>query len=102
MGVAIEVLATVLFFAVLIFFLAMWARLVLDWVRVLQPSWRPRGVVLVLAEFCYLITDPPVKGVRRIVPPLRLGAVQIDLAWSIVLLLTLLAFSAVGWLRQLA
>ena len=69
-----------------IFVFVMWARFILDLVAMLARGWRPRGFVLILAELAYTITDPPVKAVRKIVPPLRAGGVQIDFSWSIVLI----------------
>ena len=68
------------------FFLVMWVRLVFDWVRVLQPAWRPRGPSLVLAEAAYAITDPPIRVVRRIIPPIRIGGARLEFSWSIVML----------------
>ena len=62
------------------------ARLVLDWIQVFAREWRPRGPVLVLAEGVYSVTDPPIKAVRRVIPPLRLGGVSIDLAFMVILL----------------
>jgi YggT family protein len=64
----------------------MWARFVLDFVAMLAREWRPRGLLLILAELVYTITDPPVKAVRRVVPPLRAGGVAIDFSWTIVLI----------------
>ncbi len=64
----------------------MWARLVFDWVRALRPSWRPRGATLVLAEVAYSITDPPIKVVRRVIPPIRMGGTRLEFSWSIVML----------------
>lgn len=60
------------------------ARLVLEYVRMFARSWQPRGVVLLLAELVYTLTDPPLNFVRRFVPPLRLGAVAIDLSFFVV------------------
>jgi len=68
------------------FFLVMWVRLVFDWIRVLQPGWRPRGPSLVLAEAAYSITDPPIRVVRRIIPPIRIGGARLEFSWSIVML----------------
>jgi len=68
------------------FFLVMWVRLVFDWIRVLQPEWRPRGPSLVLAEAAYSITDPPIRVVRRIIPPIRIGGARLEFSWSIVML----------------
>jgi len=47
-------------------------------------NWRPRGFVLAIAEVVFAITDPPLKFVRRFVPPLRLGAVNLDLSFIVV------------------
>jgi YggT family protein len=67
-----------------IFILAMVGRLILDYVRMFAANWRPRGVVLALAEFIYAITDPIVNFVRRFVPPLRLGPVALDLSFIVI------------------
>ena len=69
-----------------IFILALVARLILDYVRIFKPSWRPKGIVLVLAEFVFAITDPAVNFVRRFVPPLRLGPVALDLSFIVIFL----------------
>jgi len=82
----VSIVATIVYVALNIFVVIMWARFVLDLVAMLARQWRPRGFVLVLAELVYTITDPPVKAVRRIVPPLRAGGIVIDFSWSIVLI----------------
>lgn len=94
-----QIVAAVLYYVVLAFVIFMLVRLVLDWVQVFARQWRPRGVALVVAELTYTVTDPPLRAVRRVVPPLSLGAVRIDLAFIIVmfaawLLLNLLALLA--------
>ena len=58
-----------------IFILALVGRLILDYARIFASSWRPKGIVLGVAEFIYAITDPAVNFVRKFVPPLRLGPV---------------------------
>jgi len=67
-----------------IFILALVGRLILDYVRIFRPSWRPKGIVLALAEFIFAITDPIVNFVRRFVPPLRLGPVALDLSFIVI------------------
>ena len=62
------------------------ARFILDWVQVLARSWRPQGLVLVLCEIIYSATDPPLRVVRRVIPPMRLGAVALDLSPMILLI----------------
>lgn len=61
-------------------------RLVFDWVQVFARDWRPKGPVLVLANGIYALTDPPVRALRRIIPPLRLGNVALDLAFLVLIL----------------
>jgi YggT family protein len=67
-----------------IFILALVGRLILDYFRIFRPSWRPKGIVLALAEFIFAITDPIVNFVRRFVPPLRLGPVALDLSFIVI------------------
>lgn len=83
-------MATVLFVVLLVLKLTiqiytyvLWARLILEWVRVLNPRFRPRGVLLVLIELVYTLTDPPIKLIRRVLPPINLGQVSIDLGWMV-------------------
>jgi YggT family protein len=82
------ILFDVLRWVVLAFLLLLIGRLVLDWIQVFARDWRPRGPVLVMAEIIYTVTDPPLKLLRRLIPPLRLGSVQLDLAFFILFLLT--------------
>ena len=95
MGI-VPILAWVVFSALGIFILFMWVRLILDWVRALQPRWRPRGALLVIAEATFAVTDPPLNVVRRVVKPIRIGGAQLDFAWSIVLIAALVLLYVVG------
>jgi YggT family protein len=71
-----------------LFFLLLLARVVLSWVMAFSRGWTPKGAALVLAEGVYTITDPPVKAVRHVVPPIDIGGVRVDLAVIILFLLT--------------
>ena len=69
---------------------ALWAcilvlmlRMVLSWVPLFAPQWRPKGPLLVAAEAIYTITDPPLRALRRVVPPVRMGNVVLDLGFMI-------------------
>jgi len=64
----------------------LWVRFVVDWVQVFARSWQPRGVLLVVLEVVYSVTDPPIKALRRVIPPLRIGSIALDLSFLIVLL----------------
>ena len=76
----------VLRLVVFLFFILLFVRLVLDWVQVFVRDWRPRGVMLVVAEITYTVTDPPLKAVRKVIPPLTLGSVRLDVAFLVVML----------------
>ena len=75
---------------VLVFFVFLIGRLVLDWIQAFARDWRPKGITLVLAEAVYTVTDPPLRALRRVIPPLRIGQVQLDLAFMILFIVTLL------------
>ena len=78
------------------FWAMLWVRFVVDWVQVFARSWQPRGVLLVVLELVYSVTDPPIKAVRRVIPPLRLGGIAIDLGFLLVFLATYLLLRVVG------
>ena len=66
-----------------LFLLCLFLRLILDYVRMASATWRPRGILLVVADFIYAVTDKPLRFVRRFVKPLRIGGVSIDLSMLI-------------------
>jgi YggT family protein len=86
MMVGVRVVLELLYLVVLVFFILLIGRLVLEWVQVFAREWRPRGVVLVLAELVYTVTDPPLRWLRRVIRPVRLGTVQLDLAFLVLAL----------------
>lgn len=90
-----ELVRYILSIALSIYTLLLWARLILEWVRMFRPDWRPKGLVLYGAEFAYTVTDPPIKFVRRFVKPVRLGGAYIDFSWTIVLIAVYIAMSFV-------
>jgi YggT family protein len=64
------------------------ARIILDWVRAFNPSFSPKGVILILAELAYTLTDWAIKPLSKILKPVRVGGAYIDL--SIIALFVLL------------
>jgi YggT family protein len=79
-----SLLVIVVKIALQIFVLSLFGRLILDYIRIFAPQWRPRGVILAIAEAIYAITDPVMRFVRRFIPPLRLGPVAIDLSFILI------------------
>ncbi len=61
-------------------------RLILDYVLQFSRSFSPRGLMAVLFEFVYALTDPPLKWLRKFVPPLRIGNVALDLSFVVLIL----------------
>ncbi|MFM9151570.1 MAG: YggT family protein [Candidatus Planktophila sp.] len=64
----------------------LFARLIIDYVRMFARNWRPKSAMIALFEVVYAITDPPMKFVGRFIPPLRLGGVSLDLSFIVILL----------------
>ncbi len=77
-----QVLATVLW----LYFIILIARIVFDLVQAFARSWEPRGPLLLLVEIVYTVTDPPLRALRRVIPPLRLGAVMLDLSFLVLVI----------------
>ncbi len=96
----VSIIALIAYLALTLFFILMWARFILDLARTFLRQWRPRGIGLVLAEAVFTVTDPPILLVRRVIPPLRVGGVSLDFAWSIVMLACIILSSmAAGLIR---
>ena len=73
--------------ALWLYFILLIGRLVLDYIQMFARSWRPHGPVLIIAEVIYTATDPPLRALRKIIPPLRLGSVSLDLSFLVLLIL---------------
>ena len=43
-------------------------------------------MLLVVLEVVYSVTDPPIKALRRVIPPLRIGNIALDLSFLIVMI----------------
>ncbi|WP_435769386.1 YggT family protein [Nocardioides sp. SYSU DS0651] len=65
----------------------LWVRFITDWVQVFARSWEPRGPVLVFLELAYTVTDPPIKALRRVIKPIRIGNFALDLSFILVMIL---------------
>jgi len=88
-----------LYYVLLIFWLLLLGRLVVELVRTFAREWRPTGVAVVVIETVFTVTDPPIKLLRRILPPIPLGPVRLDLSLMIVMLVVIIGMNVVGGLR---
>ena len=80
------IVATVAIYVLYAFLGLMFVRLVVDWTMVFARSWHPTGAVAALLEVVYSVTDPPLRALRRVLPPLRLGSIALDLAFIVVVI----------------
>ena len=69
-----------------LFKIALFIRIIVDYVRMFARSWQPNVVLMGFFEVIYTITERPMAFVRRFVPPLRLGGVALDLSFIVLLL----------------
>ncbi len=76
----------VIAYALYVYVLVVLARFVVEATRQFARSWRPAGVAAIGVELVYVATDPPLKLLRRLIPPVQLGAVSLDLSIIILLL----------------
>lgn len=70
------------------FTLFLFGRIVCSVLFSVDPHLRPRGLWVVLVEAIYTVTDPPVKALGRIIPPLTLGRVQVDLGFIVLIVVS--------------
>jgi YggT family protein len=89
----LHVVGTVIEITLWAFIAMLWIRFVVDWVQIFARSWMPRGALLVALETDYTVTDPPIKALRRVIPPLRLGNFALDLSFIIVMIVAYVLLS---------
>ncbi len=89
-------MGSILYQILWLYLLVMIGRLVFDYVQMFARSWKPSGIMLLLVETIYSLTDPPLKFFRRFVPPLRLGSISLDLSFLIVIILIQILMSIVA------
>jgi YggT family protein len=71
------------------FLLTIIARFVMEYVMRFGRRWQPGRGAAASLETVWSVTDPPLKALRRVIPPLRIGTVALDLS-SLVLLVILI------------
>lgn len=95
----LRLVATILNTLLLLYVGVLLVRLVFEYIPIFNREWRPKGVVVVVAEIVYTITDPPIRFFRRFIPPLRMGPVALDFGFALTMLL---CFILLGITRTLA
>ncbi|EON31715.1 putative integral membrane protein [Gordonia terrae C-6] len=88
-----------MYYILLIFWLLLLGRLVVELVRTFAREWRPTGAAVVVIEMVFTVTDPPIKALRRVLPPIPLGPIRLDLSLMIVMLVVIIGMNIVNGLR---
>jgi YggT family protein len=86
----VQYLREVLTYVLTIYLILLIGRMIFGWIQVFARDWRPTGIVLVIAEAIFTVTDPPLKFLRRFIPPLRLGMVAMDLSFMVLFIVVLI------------
>ena len=92
------ILKIVLTYILTIYLIILIGRMIFSWIQMFARQWVPTGILLVIAESIFTVTDPPLKFLRRYIPPLRLGRVAMDLSFMVVFIVVLIAMRAVSLL----
>ena len=88
-------LREVLYYVLTIYLVVLIGRMIFGWIQVFAREWRPSGIILVVAEGIFTVTDPPLKFLRRFIPPLRLGMVAMDLSFMVLFIVILILLEVV-------
>jgi len=86
----VQYLREVLTYVLTIYLVILIGRMIFGWVQVFARDWRPSGILLVLAEAIFTVTDPPLKFLRRFIPSLRIGMVAMDLSFMVLFIVVLI------------
>ena len=81
-----RIVAIIAYYILWIFVGLMFLRMIMDWTMMFARNWRPSGLVAASLEVAYSATDPPLRALRRVLPPLRLGSVALDLAFIVLVI----------------
>ena len=90
-----QYLREVLTYVLTIYLVVLIGRMIFSWVQVFARDWRPSGIVLVLAEGIFTVTDPPLKFLRRFIPTVRLGMMALDLSFMVLFIVILILLEVV-------
>lgn len=85
-----DILKIVLTYVLTLYLAVLIGRMIISWIQAFARSWYPHGVILVVAETIFTLTDPPLKFLRRYIPPLRIGTVAMDLSYMVLFIVVLI------------
>jgi YggT family protein len=91
----VAILKEVLTYVLAIYLFVLIVRMIFSWIQAFSRDWHPSGILLVIAESVFTVTDPPLKFLRRFIPPLRLGMVAMDLSFMVLFIVVLIMLEVV-------
>jgi YggT family protein len=91
----VQYVKEVLTYVLTIYLVILVGRMIFSWVQVFARDWRPSGILLVIAESIFTVTDPPLRFLRRFLPSLRIGMVALDLSFMVLFILILILLDLV-------
>jgi YggT family protein len=89
------ILKVVLYYILTIYLVILVGRMIFSWIQMFARQWVPTGILLVIAESIFTVTDPPLKFLRRYIRPLRLGTVSMDLSFMVLFIVILILLDVV-------
>ena len=84
------ILKLVLTYLLSLYLLVLIGYIILSWIQAFVRPWYPPRIVKAVALAIFAVTDPPLKFLRRYIPPLRLGRVSLDLSFMVLFIVVLI------------
>lgn len=79
----LSLIGSIVHFLVNAYILVLFIRMVLDWVSMLAPMWRPTGIIASLIDAVYQLTEPPLRWLRQYIRPIPMGPIAFDVAFIV-------------------
>jgi YggT family protein len=89
------ILKVVLTYVLTIYLIILIGRMIFSWIQMFARQWVPTGILLVIAESIFTVTDPPLKFLRRYIRPLRIGTVAMDLSFMVLFFVIIILLDVV-------
>ena len=85
-----ETLKVVLTYVLTVYLVVLIGCMILSWINVFVRPWYPPRIIKAVALGIFTLTDPPLKLLRRYIPPLRIGTVSMDLSFMVLFIVVLI------------
>jgi len=92
----VTIVLVVIYYILWLYLLVLIGRLIIDMLQMYSRSWSPSGVLAMVAEVLFTLTDPPLRLLRRYIRPVRLGSVALDLSYTLLFLVIIVLLAVVS------